>query len=163
MSPNPNLRVKQNRFSRIPKISRSSFTLDLLIGTGHFGKVFKGTATGLFYPSSKTCVAIKTTIDSSNEDEIRSLMCEAKILSNLDIHLNLVNLLGLCNSKFAYNKELFLLLEYCKEGDMKSYLQKLQRDFRLRNTGKHNISYDILCSKKFLSLSESKLFLYMTF
>ena len=145
MLPNPNLRLKKPQLIRTPKIHRSNFTLDLLIGTGHFGKVFKGTATGLFYPNSKTCVAIKTTIDSSNDDEIRSLVCEAKILSNLDIHLNLVNLLGLCTSKLGNNKELFLLLEYCNEGDMKSYLQKLRRDFRQRHTGKHHINYHIFC------------------
>ena len=138
MFPNPNLRPRDSLFTRNPKkeIHRSNFTLDLLIGTGHFGKVFKGMATGLSYPNSKTCVAIKTTNDPSKEDEIRSLLAEAKILSNLDVHLNLVNLLGFCTSKFAYSGELWLLLEYCNEGDLKSYLQKIRRDYIQRNTGK---------------------------
>ena len=111
------------------ELERSSFTLDLLIGSGHFGKVFRGVATGLFDPASKTRVAIKTTNNPSKQDEVTSLACEAKILSNLDFHLNLVNLLGLCTSNVAYTGDLWLVLEYCNEGDMKSFLQKHRQEF----------------------------------
>jgi hypothetical protein len=36
------------------------FTLGTTLGSGHFGSVFMGEATGLIYPESKTKVAVKT-------------------------------------------------------------------------------------------------------
>merc|ERR1712061_108715 len=62
-------------------------------------------------------------------DELMSLVCEAKILGNLDFHLNLVNLLGFCTSDIADTGNLWLLLEYCNEGNLKSFLQKNRRKF----------------------------------
>ena len=139
MFPNPrNLRLSGDPIPYNPKreVDRSNFTLDRIIGSGHFGKVFKGIATGLFYPNSKTCVAIKTTNNDSKQDQVMSLVCEAKILSNLELHLNLVNLLGSCTSNFADSGNLWLLLEYCNEGDMKSFLQKHRDEFIKNSNGK---------------------------
>ena len=129
--------IRQKLFScnHEKEINRCDFTFGMLIGEGHFGKVFKGIATGLDHPSSKTCVAVKTTNDTSNGDGILSLVCEAEILSNLEKHLNLVNLLGICSSHFSSTGELWLLLEYCNEGDMKHYLQKLSSKMRRNETG----------------------------
>ena len=132
MFPNPrNIRLCENPnpYNAKREIDPSNFTLESIIGSGHFGKVFRGVATGLFYPNSKTCVAIKTTNNGSKQDQVMSLVCEAKILSNLDLHLNLVNLLGSCTSNFADSGDLWLLLEYCNEGDMKSFIQKHRSEF----------------------------------
>ena len=138
MLPNPIMLIRQKLFScnRNKEINRRNFTLDMLIGTGHFGKVFKGIALGLEHPQSKTCVAVKTANDASKEDEILSLVCEAEIMSNLKKHLNLVNLLALCSSQFASTGELWLLLEYCNEGDMKSYLRKIHHEVHRNESGK---------------------------
>ena len=119
------------------EIDRSNFTLISTLGSGNFGKVFKGIASGLHYPNSKTCVAVKTTHNASNQDQVMSLVCEAKILSNLDLHLNLVNLLGSCTSNFADTGDLWLLLEYCQEGDMKSFLQEHRGEFTNNINGKN--------------------------
>ena len=121
--------------NRLKEINRCNFTLGYLLGQGHFGKVFKGIATGLDHSNSKTCVAVKTTNSTSNKDEILSLVSEAKILSNLEMHLNLVNLVGFCSSHFPYTGELWLLLEYCNEGDMKKYLQKIHQEMGRNGTG----------------------------
>ena len=42
-------------------------------------------------------------------------------MSNLQMHPNLVNLLGACTSELYLN-ELYLLLEYCPFGDLKHFL-----------------------------------------
>ena len=124
-------------FNHGKEVDRSSFTLDILIGSGNYGKVYKGVAKGLWHEHSSTCVAIKTTNNASKRDELMSLVCEAKILGNLDFHLNLVNLLGFCTSDIADTGNLWLLLEYCNEGNLKSFLQKNRRKFVISSSSKY--------------------------
>ena len=76
----------------------------------------KGNATGLFYPNSKTEVAIKTVNDPLDGKQRTALFCEMKILSNVDLHLNLINMLGSCTTEFVTTGEVFMLLEFCKRG-----------------------------------------------
>ena len=45
------------------EIDRSNFEIGKLLGSGNFGCVYEGIATGLFHPGSKTKVAIKTVND----------------------------------------------------------------------------------------------------
>ena len=51
---------------------------------------------GLLHPGSSTKVAIKTVNDELQEAQFASLWVEMKILGHLDLHPNLVNLLGSC-------------------------------------------------------------------
>ena len=75
-----------------------------------------GTASDLFYPNSKTEVAIKTVNDPLDGKQRTALFCEMKILSNIDLHLNLINMLGSCTTEFVTTGEVFMLLEFCKKG-----------------------------------------------
>ena len=111
------------------EIERSKFKVGAVLGSGNFGTVFKGEASGLFYPKSKTVVAVKTVSTKSNEDDINALVCEMKILSNLDKHCNLVNMLGTCISQLEVNGEIWLLLEFCEKGDSKDFLLKHREEF----------------------------------
>ena len=111
------------------EIERSKFKVGAVLGSGNFGTVFKGEASGLFYPKSKTVVAVKTVSTKSNEDDINALVCEMKILSNLDKHCNLVNMLGTCISQLEVNGEIWLLLEFCEKGDTKDFLLKHREEF----------------------------------
>lgn len=130
---NPN-KVLNDQFHAIPfvlkcEIERSKFKVGAVLGSGNFGTVFKGDASGLFYPKSKTVVAVKTVSTKSNEDDINALVCEMKILSNLDKHCNLVNMLGTCISQLEVNGEIWLLLEFCEKGDSKDFLLKHRDEF----------------------------------
>ena len=127
------------------EIDRSNFTVGQLLGSGNFGCVYKGNifhlqkcmsnkllhvteqitgshnlisgeAMGLLHPSSNMKVAIKTVNDPLDGPQRTALLCEMKILSNLDLHLNLVNMMGSCTSDFAVSGELWLLLEFCQHG-----------------------------------------------
>ena len=127
INPNLSLNEQYEVFSYLPKLemSRKFFTVsEELLGKGNFGKVFKGEAIGLFYPNSKTTVAIKTVNDTSSKSEVDSLLCEIKILSNLSLHLNLVNMMGACTTSPGMNKEIWLLLDFCEAGDMKLFVNE---------------------------------------
>ena len=78
-------------------------------------------ATGLLYPNSKDEVAVKTVNDPSDGAQRTALLCEIKILSNLDLHLNLVNMMGCCTTEFVQTGELFMLLEFCEKGNALIY------------------------------------------
>ena len=54
------------------------FNIKKVLASGNFGTVYKGETTGLFYPGSKTTVAIKTINDKSSKVEVNSLLCEIK-------------------------------------------------------------------------------------
>jgi serine/threonine protein kinase len=98
------------------------------LGSGNFGSVYVGEAEGLFYPGSVTKVAVKTVNDALDRSQLTALLCEVKILANLEHHLNLVNLMGSCTSEL-HNGELWLLLEFCAHGDLKVRIQILIVNF----------------------------------
>lgn len=128
-----------------------------VLGTGHFGSVYEGEAIGLIYPQSKTRVAIKTVnnaldlsqLQVESQQSVRLLMiiffllpcsclshafcfqallCEMKIMTNLDLHMNLVNLLGSCTAEIE-SRNLWLLIEYCPHGDLKTFLINHRQQF----------------------------------
>ena len=104
------------------EIPFESFITGQIIGSGNFGTVFEGEAKILFHSNETTKVAIKTVSQRSDHDQFSSLISEIKILSNLDAHLNLVNMLGCCSSKLREEGKLWLFLEFCNESDIKTYL-----------------------------------------
>ena len=140
INPDRLLNDQPNAIPYVPKkeIERTTFKVGKILGSGNFGTVFKGEAIGLFYPKSKTYVAIKTVSNTSNEDDINALVCEIKILSNLDLHCNLVNLVGACTSQLETNGEIWLLLELCDKGDLKDFLLKHRQEFQEKLTKKGN-------------------------
>ena len=70
----------------------------------------------MIYPNSKTKVAVKTVNDPFDTSQRLALLSEVKILSNLDLHLNLVNMMGSCTADITSSGELWLLLEFCEHG-----------------------------------------------
>ena len=55
-------------------------------------------------------------MDPFDRSQRTALLSEIKILSNLELHLNLVNMMGSCTTDFVSSGELWLLLEYCEHG-----------------------------------------------
>ena len=104
------------------EIRREFFTEKEMLGSGNFGYVFLGEAKSLFYPNSTTAVAIKTVTEAGDLDAVRSILCEIKIMSQIELNLNLVSMVACCTSQFIRTGEIWLLMEYCQLGDMKSYL-----------------------------------------
>eukprot|EP00095_Tigriopus_kingsejongensis_P002783 snap_masked-scaffold623_size123039-processed-gene-0.5 protein:Tk02783 transcript:snap_masked-scaffold623_size123039-processed-gene-0.5-mRNA-1 annotation:"hypothetical protein DAPPUDRAFT_302459" len=142
---NPHLSLNQqvNALSYDPKleIDRPNFKMGQLLGSGNFGAVYVGEATGLLHPGSVSTVAIKTVSDALDVSQFSSLMGEMKILTNLDLNLNLINLLGSCTTHIDQG-ELWLLLEYCPHGDLKSYIIKHRAPFSNNIQGLVSTGFD---------------------
>ena len=70
------------------------------------------------YGPQTTKVAVKQVKDvlRADDSQMEAVIMEMKIMSNLKMHPNLVNLLGACTSELCYNK-ISLLLEFCPYGD----------------------------------------------
>ena len=124
------------------EIERSIFSMGDQIGKGNFGKVFKGQITGLYHPSSETVVAIKGIKSKEiNEVELEYMLSEIKIMNNISPNLNLVSMVASCTSDFEETGNMYLLLEYCKHGDLKNYLIVKSKEIQF---GKEN---DIINSR----------------
>ena len=104
------------------EIKREFFTEKEMLGSGNFGFVFLGEAKSLFYPNSTTPVAIKTVSDAGDSESVRALLSEIKIMSQIQLNLNLVNMVACCTSHFVRTGEIWLLMEYCQLGDIKTFL-----------------------------------------
>lgn len=64
-----------------------------LLGSGNFGRVVKGTVTGLEGPESTT-VAVKMCKSDLDVSQLNALTVELKIMIHMGKHLNIVNLIG---------------------------------------------------------------------
>lgn len=68
------------------------------LGAGNFGIVFEGTISGKVNTATigggVTRVAIKMVKSKTDDDALKSLISELKILIHLGSHLNVVNLIG---------------------------------------------------------------------
>ena len=119
------------------EIDRSKFEINQLLGGGNFGNVFEGETNDLVHPEQRIKVAIKMVNNSLDLSQLSVLMGEIKILDKLDVHLNLVNMIGACTTQIKDGK-LWLLLEYCPQSDMKRFLLKnretIQKDLKNKTT-----------------------------
>ena len=87
--------------------------LGKLLGSGAFGRVLKGEASGIVSWESLTTVAVKMVEPNADITCIKALMSELKIMMHLGKHLNIVNLLGACTTSLA-RRNLFVIVEYCR-------------------------------------------------
>lgn len=84
-------------YDRSREFPKDKLELITPLGKGAFGEVWKGIARGILQHEEETVVAVKmvnkVTFDINNE-MMRSLISELKIMVHLGKHLNVVNLLG---------------------------------------------------------------------
>ena len=135
------------------EIDRSKFKVGQKLGGGCFGCVYEGMVEDLIDPGQKTKVAVKTVKNRLDPAQIFALMCEIKVLDKLEIHLNLVNMIGACTNEFR-SGEIWLLLEYCPHGDMQNFLLR-NRDIILESLHYHRVPHEILNIRLFLNWSHS--------
>ena len=152
-------RVKDLLCNSKREISRDSFKVGDQIGIGNFGKVYKGTLSGLYGSDSEKTVAIKSISGKKvNEAELTNLLCEIEIMMDVPPHLNLVSMIASCASHFETLGELWLLLEFCQYGDLKNYLTENKEKILSGNAADPinsrcliKWSYDIAKGMQFLS------------
>ena len=132
-----NEQVKILPYNSKYEIKREFFTEKEILGSGNFGYVFLGEARSLFYPKSITPVAIKTMTDVADTDSVRALLCEIKIMSQIELDVNLVNMVACCSSQFVRTGEIWLLMEFCQLGDIKNFLIEHRSDL-IRSENRKN-------------------------
>ena len=96
------------------------------IGAGSFGFVYKATkknTNGLFVIKQiPLCASNNINEISENDDGLNEARNEAKILSQLN-HKYIVKYYD----SFESNNSLFIVMEYCENGDLNSFLLKMQK------------------------------------
>jgi FMS-like tyrosine kinase 1 len=79
--------------------------IGMLLGSGAFGRVMKGEAIGILKDEPVTTVAVKMVKANADENHIKALMSELKIMVHLGRHVNVVNLLGAVTTNLAKKSE----------------------------------------------------------
>lgn len=122
---NPSLSLNEQynlvSYNKFRDIDRSQFLIDEMIGSGNFGEVYKGKIILTRKNAANSFVAIKTA-NNPTEDEAAAFFGEIKIMSHMNHHMNVINMIASCTSEYIEHAELWLLLEYCQHGDLKQFL-----------------------------------------
>ncbi|XP_078038596.1 vascular endothelial growth factor receptor 1-like [Augochlora pura] len=140
---------------------REKLKLGRQLGSGAFGVVLKGEAQGICRGEAVTTVAVKMVRRTTNVTYVRALSSELKIMVHLGKHLNVVNLLGAC-TKNILKRELLVIVEYCRFGNLHNYLLRHRSNFINQidpATGKFdlNIGHDLLTRTSSVGSTNSRL------
>ncbi|KAK7496610.1 hypothetical protein BaRGS_00012262 [Batillaria attramentaria] len=103
--------------------------MGMILGQGAFGRVMKAEAIGIGDSQDVTIVAVKMVKDCTDKEQMMALLSELKILIHIGQHLNIVNLLGAVTKDIRFG-ELYVIVEYCHFGNLRSYLLKHKDTFR---------------------------------
>ena len=85
------------------------------MGDGQFGQVLRGTL-------GKAPVAIKTVKKCVDIMYVKALLSELKIMCYVGRHENIVSLIGACTEGID-KREVYLLVEFCENGCLLSYMK----------------------------------------
>ncbi|XP_055298860.1 vascular endothelial growth factor receptor 1-like isoform X8 [Sitodiplosis mosellana] len=107
---------------------REKIKLGKQLGAGAFGVVIKGIAQGIVPYEEETTVAVKMVKKMADNEVMRALISELKIMVHLGQHLNVVNLLGAVTKNIA-QREVMVIVEYCRFGNLQNFLVKHRRYF----------------------------------
>ncbi|XP_026297719.1 vascular endothelial growth factor receptor 1 isoform X2 [Apis mellifera] len=107
---------------------REKLKLGKQLGSGAFGVVMKAEAEGICENEPVTTVAVKMVRRTTVPTCVRALASELKIMVHLGKHLNVVNLLGACTKNIS-KRELLVIVEYCRFGNLHNYLLRHRTDF----------------------------------
>ncbi|XP_017068479.2 vascular endothelial growth factor receptor 1-like [Drosophila eugracilis] len=128
----PNLNVKEQA-DRLPYNSRFEFPRENLelegqLGAGFFGVVLKGKAKDIRKEEPLTTVAVKMVNRTADDDVVKALVSELKIMVHLGQHRNVVNLLGAV-TKNVEQRDFLVIVEYCHFGNLQNFLRLNRNSF----------------------------------
>ncbi|XP_050417001.1 vascular endothelial growth factor receptor 1 isoform X1 [Patella vulgata] len=129
---NPEIPIDEQTAS-LPYDPKWEFPKDRLrmgnvLGQGAFGRVIKTEAIGITEGQYVTTVAVKMVKDCTDKEQMMALLSELKILIHIGQHLNILNLLGAVTKNIRFG-ELYVIVEYCHFGNVRSYLLKNKDSF----------------------------------
>lgn len=91
------------------------------LGAGAFGVVVEATAQNILPDEEITKVAVKMVKKMSDNQVMRALVMELKIMIHIGPHANIVNLLGAVTQNIS-QRELLIIVELCPFGNLQSFL-----------------------------------------
>ncbi|RIB06901.1 kinase-like domain-containing protein [Gigaspora rosea] len=118
-----------------------------LIGEGGFGKVYRAT-----FRNNEISVAIKS---FKSNVPIKEIVKELKLYRKVDIHSNIIRLLGVTKNKDntdSSSTHYMLVLEYADSGTLRSYLQNNFNELSWKD--KINFALQIASAVKYLHTEE---------
>ncbi|XP_025269674.1 vascular endothelial growth factor receptor 1 isoform X3 [Camponotus floridanus] len=136
---------------------RERLKLGKQLGSGAFGVVMKAEAQGISENETVTTVAVKMVRRTTDPTYVRALASELKIMVHLGKHLNVVNLLGACTKNIS-KRELLVIVEYCRFGNLHNYLLKHRSNFINQidpNTGKLDLTIGVDILTRTASISSN--------
>ncbi|KAK4303678.1 hypothetical protein Pmani_024323 [Petrolisthes manimaculis] len=110
------------------EVPKKNIRIGKQLGSGAFGRVVKAIVSGLEEDFATSTVAIKMCKSNADASQIRALALELKIMIHLGKHLNIVNLMGASTVEIGKG-ELWILVEYCRFGNLQVFLQRHRRQF----------------------------------
>ncbi|KAH8374479.1 hypothetical protein KR200_003893, partial [Drosophila serrata] len=129
---NPDLTLDEQAellpYNREFEFPRDNLKLGKQLGAGAFGVVLKGEAKGIRKEEPTTTVAVKMVKRTADNEVVRALVSELKIMVHLGQHLNVVNLLGAVTKNIA-KRELMVIVEYCRFGNIQNFLLRNRKCF----------------------------------
>lgn len=129
---NPDMSVNEQPdllpYNRDVEFPREKLMLGKQLGAGAFGVVLEATAIGIIPHEKETTVAVKMVKKHTDNDVTRALASELKIMIYLGQHLNVVNLLGAV-TKNIEKRELMVIVEYCRYGNIREFLVNHRLNF----------------------------------
>uniref|UniRef100_A0A6P4EV92 Vascular endothelial growth factor receptor 1 n=1 Tax=Drosophila rhopaloa TaxID=1041015 RepID=A0A6P4EV92_DRORH len=129
---NPDLTLDEQAellpYNREFEFPRENLKLGKQLGAGAFGVVLKGEARNIRKEEPTTTVAVKMVKRTADNEVVRALVSELKIMVHLGQHLNVVNLLGAV-TKNIVKRELMVIVEYCRFGNIQNFLLRNRKCF----------------------------------
>ncbi|XP_030384764.1 vascular endothelial growth factor receptor 1 isoform X2 [Scaptodrosophila lebanonensis] len=115
-------------YDRKFEFQREKLKLGKQLGAGAFGVVLKGEAEGIRSDEPVSTVAVKMVKRTADNEVVKALVSELKIMVHLGQHLNVVNLLGAVTKNIA-KRELMVIVEYCRFGNVQNVLLRNRKYF----------------------------------
>ncbi|XP_055921707.1 vascular endothelial growth factor receptor 1-like isoform X2 [Eupeodes corollae] len=115
-------------YDRRFEFPRHKLKLGKKLGAGAFGVVLKAHAEGIIPEENETVVAVKMVKRTADNEVIKALVSELKIMVHLGQHLNVVNLLGAVTKNIA-KREVMVIVEYCRYGNVQNFLLRNRKRF----------------------------------
>ncbi|XP_028967596.1 proto-oncogene tyrosine-protein kinase receptor Ret [Galendromus occidentalis] len=102
------------------EVRRDNLLFENVLGEGEFGKVMRAQAWSIAGRDGYTTVAVKMLKDDACRQDQQDLLQELQMLKEVD-HVNVIRLLGACTSREG---PLYVIVEYCEYGSLRSYLRR---------------------------------------
>nr|CDP90746.1 Bm5314, isoform l [Brugia malayi] len=126
-------RVEQLPYDRRYEINKDKLFFKQSLGGGHFGQVYLGElskprVSDSLAVSDVLKVAIKAPRDGRNVHHQKALADELKIMIAIGVHPNVLCLIGAVTKQMS-SGQLYMIMEYCENDNLKDYLSKNSAGF----------------------------------